>query len=419
MKIQAIFINTSNNAFVCIFNKNIDFEQTKLFLLHISICYKNIYLKLSKSLENDENLFSLIFTEIFLVPLMYNFDKAYKKLRKRLDLILFGNSEYISTMVVDLESNEILFDIGDFFQKNYKSSFLLFNKRKDILKEIGLHGISLKNNYLKSNDKNLDRVENSLKLELRATFPRPLFIIKFFPILKGMAIVHYFNQYKLSKSQIKNPHNPNVDIYENYKEIDIGFFNLFNHIEDNNIEQIGIIEKFFFEYFLILGNNIKETGNISNRLMTYKSRDYNLIYINKDILQLIKDIIMEYFKDEKDLLNKLTKRLSEEKEKNNNKNLITEKNELIQENLITKTEILNTNTNCNIININECINNNENNKHPLEFSYDDFIKEFKPNQLLNINSDNKLISLNDVKVAIQDEFSDTLEANDEVFINFN
>ena len=367
------------------------------------MCYKNIYLKLSKSLENNENLFALIFTEIFLIPLMHNFDKAYNKLRKKIDLVLFGNSEYISTMLVDLESSEIITDIGNLFQKNYKASFLLFNKRKDILEEISFHGINLKNNYLKSNDKNIDKNENSLKLELRATFPKQLFIIKFFPILKGMVIVHYFNQYKLSKSQIRNPQNPNVYIYDNYKEIDIGFFNLFKHMEENNMEQIGIIEKFFFEYFLILGNNIKETGNISNRLMTYKSRDYNLIYINKDILQLIKEIIMEYFSDEQDLLNKLTRKLSAEKEKNDNKIISTEKNE---ETLITKTERLNTNTNYNILNNNE-YNNNGNNKHPLEFSYNGFIKEFKDNKL-SINND-RLISINDVNIVMPEELSNVNE----------
>ena len=382
VKIQAIFINSSNNAYVCLFNKKIDSEQAKLFLLHIAICYKNIYLKLSKSLENNENLFALIFTEIFLIPLMHNFDKAYDKLRKKIDLVLFGNSEYISTMLVDLESREIITDIGNLFQKNYKASFLLFHKRKDILEEISFHGINLKNNYLKSNDKNIHKNENSLKLELRATFPKPLFIIKFFPILKGMAIVHYFNQYKLSKSQIRSPQNPNVYIYDNYKEIDIGFFNLFNHMEENNMEQIGIIEKFFFEYFLILGNNIKE---------------------NKDILQLIKEIIMEYFSDEQDLLKKLTKKLSEEKEKNDNKIISTEKNE---ETLITKTERLNTNTNYNIINNNE-YNNNGNNKHPLEFSYNGFIKEFKDSKL-PINND-RLISMNDVNIIMPEELSNVNE----------
>ena len=239
-------MNSCNNVFICIFNKKIDFELTKLFLLHISICYKNLYLKLSKSLEDNKNIFGSIFTEIFLIPIMHNFDKAYEHLKKKIDLILFGNSEYISSMIVDLESNEIIYDIGKLIQKKYKSAFLSFQKKKDILEEIRFHGINLKNSYIKSNDKNLDKIENSLKLELRATFPKPLFMIKFFPVLKGITIVHYFYQYKLSKSQKRNPNNPNEFIYDNYKELDIGYFNLFNNLDENNLDQIKIIEKFFF-----------------------------------------------------------------------------------------------------------------------------------------------------------------------------
>ena len=146
---------------------------------------------------------------------MHNFDRAIKKLKRKIDVILFGNSEYITSFIVDLSQHEIVYDIGNLFNKNYKSAFLQFIDKKDILEEISFHGINLKNNYLKSNDKKTDKFDNSLKIELRATFPKPIFIIKFFPILNGIVIVYLFNQYKLSKTQIQNPNNPNGFIYDN------------------------------------------------------------------------------------------------------------------------------------------------------------------------------------------------------------
>lgn len=408
--IQGLFINSFNNVLICIFDKKIFIAPIKLFLLHISICYKNIYLKISKHIENNEKLFSLVFTEIFLIPFIHNFDKVFGKLKKKMDLILFGNSEYITTMVIDLEAKKIIFDIGNLFQSNYKSSFLQFKERKNILEEIIFHGKNLKQNYIKSNDKNINKIENTIKLEFRATFPKPLFIIKFFPILEGVVIIHYFNQYKLSKSQIRNPYNPNSFIYDNYKEIDISFFNLFNQLDENILNQVTFIEKFFFEYFLILGSNCKETGNIPNKLMTYKGRDYNLIYLNKDILQLIKGILMEYFKDEDDLLFKLKKKLIEENEIIENKitnantntntnintnintdinaNINTIKNELIQETSISRSEIFNADKK----------NNNNINKDQLELSYIDFIKIFKSNILLKNINNNRFINLNDINV---------------------
>ena len=152
------------------------------------------------------------------MPFMHNFDRAFRKLLRKIDVILFGNSEYITSFIVDLGQHDIIYDIGNLFHKKYKSSFIQYINKKDILEEISFHGINLKNNYLKSNDKKTDKFDNSLKIELRATFPKPLFIIKFFPILNGIVTVHLFNQYKLSKTQIQNPNNPNAFIYDNYKK---------------------------------------------------------------------------------------------------------------------------------------------------------------------------------------------------------
>ena len=393
--IQAIISNNSKNIYVCILNKKEGILPSKLFLLHISICYRNIYLKLCKNLENNENLFSLIFSQIFFIPLMHNFDRAFKKLKRKMDVILFGNSEYITSFIVDLGQHEIVFDIGNLFHKNYKSEFLQYINKKDILKEISFHGNNLKNNYLKSNDKKTDKFDNSLKIELRATFPKPIFIIKFFPILNGIVIVHLFNQYKLSKTQIQNPNNPNAFIYDSYKEVDIAFFNLLEKLEPNNLEQINIIEKFFFEYFLILGNNCKDTGNISSNLITYKSRDFDLIYLNKDILKLIKEIIMEYYKDEKDLIFKVKKKLFDENE-NENKN--ENKKTLIIETSISKSERENTQNN-NDDNINANI------KNPLEFTYKDFIKEFRNIKINNSES----VSVNDVNIVLPGDLSNVNE----------
>ena len=376
--IEGFIHNNFNYIFITIFNKNIKSIHRRLFILHLFFAYKNLYLKFCKILDNNENLFSLIFHEILIIPLIHNFDNTYNQLSKKIDLILFENSEYITSMLMDLESKEILFDIGNIFQKQYKSSNLQFNNRKEIIEELVFHGLNLKNNYLKSIDRKLDTITNSKKIELRATFPKPLFIIKFLPILQGTIIIHLFDQYKLSKIRKINPQFPNELIYDNYKEIDISYFNLFAEIEENNIYQINIIEKFFFEYFLLLGNNIKEIklDNKSNsKIMTYKNRDYNLLYLNKEILKLMKNIIMEYFKDENDLIYKLKKKLKEE---NNNK-------ELNEENFISKINITNNSD-----------DNNNKDKKPLEFTYNNFINEFKSIEINTKLNNNDLIGLNNI-----------------------
>lgn len=385
-----------NFIFVCIFNKNINSIERRLFILHIFFAYKNIYLKLFKSLENNENLFSLIFHEIFIIPLIHNFDNVYNKLSKKIELIIFGNSEYITSLLMDLDSKEIIFDLGNLFQKQYKSSILQFNNRKDIIEELVFHGRNLKNNYFKSIDKKLDIINNCIKVELRATFPKPLFFIKFIPAFQGAIIVHLFDQYKLAKMRKIDPQFPSAVIYDNYKEVDISYFNLFSEIEGKNFYQINLIEKFFIEYFLLLGSNIKEIfkeeqNKINSKIMTYKNRDYNLLYINNDIIKLIKNIIMEYFKDENDLICKLKRKLKEE---NYNNEIIEDKN------------IVNKDESKNINNGNDDFNSE---KTKLELSYNNFINEFKQNYIDNKLKNNDLIVLNDINIFLPNNFSNINE----------
>ena len=377
--IQGLFNEQSNYIFVSIFNKDVNIIERKLFLMHIFFAYKNLYLKLTKSLDNKESLFSLIFLEIFLVPLMHNFDNVYKQLEKKIDLILFDNSEYLTSLLIDLNTKEIICDLGTLLQKHYKVSILQFQNRKEIIEELVFHGLVLKKNYIKSIDKKIDLIYNSKKIELRATFPKPLFIIKFIPTLQGTIIIHLFNQYKLAKVKKVGHLYPNEVVYEKYREVDVSFFNLLSEVDENNFFQINDIEKFFFEYFLLLGNNIKEVNveqkpNYS-KIMTYKNRDYNLLYLNKEVLKLIKNIIMEYFKDEKDLLSKIKKNL----------------NQLYEKPLISATER----------------NNSE--KNSLEFTYKNFINEFNS---IEFNNNNYFINLNDINIFLPDSFSNVNEYSD-------
>ena len=353
--------------------------------------YKNLYFKFAKILDNNESLFSLIFNEILISPLINNFDNAYIQLSKKIDLIIFENSEYITSFLFDLNENKIIFDLGNFIQKNYKSSFINYQNKKEIIEELAFHGLYLKNKFIQSIDKKIDTISNCKKIELRATFPKPLFIIKFIPIFQGATIIHLFNQYKLAKVRKINQLNPNIFYFDAYKEIDISFFSLLEEIENdnNNYFQINIIEKFFFEYFLLLGNNIKEINveenKINSKIMTYKNRDYNLLYLNKDIIKIMKTIIMENYKDETDLIYKLKKKFKEENDKNKNKIKLTKENFLIN------------------------YNKNNIDKNPLEFTYDKFIKQFKSTELNNKLNNNDLIGLNDINIFLPTGFSNINE----------
>ena len=399
MIIQGFFSQHFNNIFICIFNKEVKSIQRKLFFLHIFIAYKNIYLKLSKYLENNEKLFSLIFHEILLGPLIHNFDNVYKQLSKKINLVVFENSEYFSSMLIDLNTKEIICDLGNLFQKNYKISFLQFNNHKKIINELVFHGLNLKNNYIKSTDKNIDIIYNCKKIEFRTTYPKPLFIIKFIPTFEGTIIVHAFHQYKLAKIRKVDPQFPKKIVYDKYKEIDISYFNIFEEIDEDNYSQIKLIENFFFKYFLLLGNNCKDIvdnqNKVNTKIMTYKNRDYNLLYLNGEITQTLINVIKEYFKDEKDLIYKLKKKLREE----NDKNCYP----ITQETSSYKTggKLNNSTKEKNEDNILD--------KNPLELSYSKFTKEFKSIELYYKLNNNDLIGLSYINTSLPEDFSNINE----------
>ena len=401
--IQGLFNNGSNIVFVCVFNKGVNSYQRNLFLLHIFFAFKNIYLKLLERLENNENLFSLIFSEILLGPLINNFNNIYNLITKKIDLVLFDNSEYITSMFIDLETKEIIGDIGSLLQKDYKVSFLQFKNNKYLINELVFQGLNLKRNYLNSYDKNIDYIFNNIKLELRATFPKTLFLIKFIPIFQGAIIVHAFNLYRMAKVRRGDPKNPSKITYDGYREIDFAYFDLLGQINENN--QLYLIEKFFFEYFLCLGSNYKEIDNkksiANSKMMKYKNMDYNLIYLNKEILKIIKGITFEYYKDEKDLIYKLKRKLKEENEKNIN-------NQFIEETLSTRTgkfQLGSSNNNKdyfnNICNINE--------KNPLELSYNNFIKEFNNTELNHKLKSNDALGLSNINLYFSNDYSNINE----------
>ena len=75
-------------------------------------------------MPNNKNLFPTIYSEIFIVPFLNNLNKILTLTSKKIDLVLFGNSEYISTMVLDLENKEMIYDTGYLVQKNYRTSIL-------------------------------------------------------------------------------------------------------------------------------------------------------------------------------------------------------------------------------------------------------------------------------------------------------
>ncbi len=286
--IEILQIEKINFYFIGIFLNNPYNQITKILLLHLVISYYN----LKKVVKIKEKLFKDIFKELFLIPLIKNFEFLYLKISKRKNIILSNNIEYQTSLLLELSSNKILFDI---FNSSKKNLFQSISKNNKLWEEILYHCHQLKQNYEKENFfiSNEENLKNYLiKLECRATYPRKIFLIKFIPILKGCCLIHIYNQYKLSKIQTNYNNYHIINDYSNvngYKEFEItnGFDNI---ISDNEIKFFEILETKNIEIFL------REYFTFSKDFkndMYYFLSNKQIKYLNEEILNIINNNINE------------------------------------------------------------------------------------------------------------------------------
>ncbi len=267
--------------FIGIFNNNQGNSIKKLLLLHLVIAFLN----LKKNIKIKEKLYNDIFNELFIIPLIKNFEILFSKINKRKDIILHNNIQYKTSFVIELSSNKILFNLTE------QNSSSIYKKEK-LWEEILFLSHHLKQNY-ENEHKNISNEEyykNSyIKLECRATYPRKIFLIKFLPILKGCCLIHIFNQYKLSKTQTNNfslqTINDTSTIGNGYKEFEIIY-----GYDDNELkyfENIDLkkIENFFIEYFTC-------SKDLKNE-MYFFFENKQIKYINNEILKIINNELSE------------------------------------------------------------------------------------------------------------------------------
>lgn len=366
--INVLIIKNSNIIFSGIFKNKIKVKLTKMFLLYLFCSYENTFLKIGKIIKNNEYLFPKIYSNIFITPFTHNFNNVTNMLIKKLDIVIYGNTEYTSSLIIELTTGNVLCNTGESLPG--EMSEYHFSHNKEFINEIIFQGAKLRDNYNKNEKNCIDfnfLGKYSIKINFRATFPRPIFFIKYLPILDGLLIVHIFNQFKLSKTLKVLPGNNNSKKYDDFQEIEIDKSDLEKQLMEENLTKIYNLERLFYEYFTILKDN--KSKDIEYIFNYYNYFGYNLKYLNKKVLLFLKNIIMEYnFKDENDLFEKIKKRL-------NNESISC--NSLVEESLLTKST---------------------EKTDPLEFQYNNFMKEFQ-----NINNElsdrgNDSIKMNNIKI---------------------
>ena len=336
-KCKILFMIRNSNIFVSTFPVKSSSQFQRLLLIHIFIALVNFkgdsilamkkfnnyekynetdYINLKYFYTKNLNLISkeindilelLIFENYFLKIIILHFSKVFNELFKK-EYLNLNQTRFKNLYILDLNSSSIILDmlkIQGSKEEIHNKKYINNNK---LFEEILYHSKNMYNSYISKNEMKYittDSIYRFVKFECTSTFPRLLFIIKFIPVLKGIAVIHLYYQKKLSRNIENNP----LDQELKYKEIDLLFGSF---IKDNpNFEfkygapkKLQHIEKFFEEFFITNRNGLELFRTNNN----YKK----FIYVNYYIINIINSVPVSFNVNIDQLFANINKRLDEE-----------------------------------------------------------------------------------------------------------
>ena len=363
-KIVILRIGDINIVSLGVFSKETKTSIIKIYLLNNLIMFLN-YLDIESNssfsnINTNNNLQINLYKEFFLSSFNAYFILITRQLFQRQKYKL-KNIFYKNYSLIELNSNKIIFSFESLYnnkESNGDKYQIKINNKENIWNEVLYHCHILKNNYIKQysinfNEENYDNY--FVIFELKSTFPRRTFIIKFLPILNGVCIIHEFVQTKLSSNE-----GNEINHYKEYESL-YGYFNEINTLSQKttNSTQSKLI-LFRNEPNFIKKINCFFLGSLSLKNQhkdLFFSRKNNNIFICEDVVKIINNcLINENSLNNNIIIREIEKRLYDEylqenkqKDKDNdidlniyhNKNIFLFSNDdyLTEENLSQKMDL--------------------------------------------------------------------------------
>ena len=242
---------------------------------------------------------------------------------------------------------------------------------------------------------NADSDFRFVKFECTSTYPRLLFIIRFVPILKGLAIIHVYSQNKLSRN---NDTNIQMEQGINCKEVDFIFGSFMKGNKNFEFKygapkKLEYVEKFMEEFFLT-GRSSLNIFRVNNQNKKYKYVNYEIIGIINSF-QITKSMgVEEIFTN---FLNKLKQEYEQdqkekkENEQNNSENNYNDSDDENDNKKIDKIFCLNKESFYNVLlNLKPVVENKKNKEiRSINMTSDNnnIDENLNINNLVNINSE--------------------------------
>ena len=259
--------------------------------------------------DNLDLLYTRIYENFLLLPIIKFFILITKNIFIRRNYYNNG-AIYKNLYLVEIDTGQILFSMENLYNLHngyHPNQNTILNTY--IWKEILYRGKLLKKEYIKSLGKILDFEDSQqyfTRIELRSTFPRMIFIIRFMPLLNGVLLINEYEWKSYSNEDISD---------DEYKEIDIlngSSLSKDNESEeDDDDDEVLLINEpkfikerqyFFINFFLSTNSNINEIFYIKNSQIKYFSNGL-LNSINKIVTKYNSDLNQKDLNIENILIN--------------------------------------------------------------------------------------------------------------------
>ena len=310
-KLVSISIGNFSIISLGVFSINTKTSIIKLYLLNFLIMFFN-YLEVDANLISNldnNNIQINIFKEFLYSPFHQYYLTLTRQIFKR-QQIKFKNIFYNNYYLIETITNKIIFSYESLYNNNnasFKEYQIKIHNNENIWNEILYHCHVLKNNYMNQYSLNFDEdnYENYYAVfELKSTFPRRTFIIRFLPVLNGLGLIHEFVQTKLSSNE-----GNEINHYKEYESI-YGYLNEVNTISQktcNSTHSRFILFKNEPTILKKINNFFVGSLNLKNQQIDlFFWRKHNNIFICEEIMKVINIY------------------LTKEKQLNNNNNILKE-----------------------------------------------------------------------------------------------
>ena len=292
---------------LCLFDIRIKNSVIRFFMIYLLISFLNFIQKNSDICQTDaidKILYSKIYESFMLLPLIRYFyllsENIFNKHSIFLDKMLYNNFYLVN---LD-ENNTKIFSFNNLHnlpkvKKRYKNKILW--------DELLFHSNNLKKNYLSKLGKISDKEYQNyfVKIEYKATYPYLIFVIRFLPILNGIALIHEYETKKRNNHLTINKNEFDI-IYGDdvFSDIDLSKERCINEpkiIKERESFIYGFLstslpyENFFYESKLSVYYS-EEILNLINKIVE-KSDENSLLNINLLLKNILDSLYNEYLKD--------------------------------------------------------------------------------------------------------------------------